>query len=460
MSAVVVIIGAGPAGARAALALAAAGIRPIVIDEQPRSGGQIYRRPAEELRRSHSEVYGDDHQKAFALHSEFDAAVAAGHIDWRPSTTAWAVHENYLHIECAGRPDQIDFDRLLIASGAVERVIPLPNWTLPGTFSLGGAQIALKAHGCAIGERVAFVGTGPLLYLVALQYAQAGADVVGVFDTSPFSRRISSLPAMLARPDMLWRGIRITTALAMRYRVKLRSGVRPVAIRGSDWVEGVAYEDADGRAHEVACTAIGLGYDLRPEVQLADLAGCEIVYDPRSRNWRPQLDAYGRTSVADVYVAGDGAGIAGADAAELAGSLAAHAILVDLGQKTSTPTTMLETHESFRRFRQGVDRAFAAPIDHLREVPADTVLCRCEGVTVKAFKETVAAMGAREINRAKSMTRCGMGRCQGRYCEFAASELLAQMLDVPRQEVGRLRAQPPVKPFASSAGQETRRGDS
>jgi pyruvate/2-oxoglutarate dehydrogenase complex dihydrolipoamide dehydrogenase (E3) component len=84
-------------------------------------------------------------------------------------------------------PARLEFSRVIVATGATDRILPVPGWTLPGVYSLGAAQIALKFQGCAIGERVVFAGSGPLLYLVAYQYAKAGAKVVAVLDSSPFS---------------------------------------------------------------------------------------------------------------------------------------------------------------------------------------------------------------------------------------------------------------------------------
>ncbi|MBW8835539.1 MAG: FAD-dependent oxidoreductase, partial [Burkholderia sp.] len=154
----VVIVGAGPAGVRAAETLVAAGVRPIVIDENARWGGQIYRQPPANggFERSKKTLYGFEAHKADALHTTMAALLP--HIDYRPDTLAWACEAGRLDTLAAGREVSVPFSHLIIASGATDRVLPLPGWTLPGVYTLGAAQVALKAQGCVIGRRVVLAG--------------------------------------------------------------------------------------------------------------------------------------------------------------------------------------------------------------------------------------------------------------------------------------------------------------
>ena len=172
----VIVVGAGPAGVRCADTLVEAGLKPIVIDEGRRDGGQIYRRQPENFRRSYAALYGTEAAKAQALHRTFDALRA--HIDYRPETLAWNVADGHLHVVQGSRTEALRYDALVICSGATDRLMPVEGWNLAGCYSLGAAQIALKSQACAIGGRVVFVGTGPLLYLVASQYVKAGAKAV------------------------------------------------------------------------------------------------------------------------------------------------------------------------------------------------------------------------------------------------------------------------------------------
>lgn len=201
-----VIIGAGPAGIRAAQTLVAHGVRPVLLDEASRGGGQIYRQQPANFRRSAKALYGFEADKARALHNTLEQL--REQIDYRPETLVWNAEQQVLDTLQQGRlADRLAFDRVIVATGATDRVLPIPGWTLPGVYTLGAAQIALKFQGCAIGERVVLAGSGPLLYLVAYQYAKAGATVSAVLDTSPFSAQVRALPRLLLQPGTFAKGL-------------------------------------------------------------------------------------------------------------------------------------------------------------------------------------------------------------------------------------------------------------
>ena len=444
----VIIVGAGPAGVRAAATLVAAGITPTLVEEGRRDGGQIYRRQPEGFVRPYDRLYGSEAAKAAALHRTFEGL--AGLIAYRPETLAWNLAEGALHVVSAGVAEALPFDALIVCSGATDRLMPVDGWNLPGTYSLGAAQIALKSQACAIGRRVVFLGTGPLLYLVASQYHKAGAQVAAVLDTAPAWLRLRALPQLLARPWVLARGLMLVAGLK-RAGIPVETGVRPVAIVGTPDADvgGVTVEDARGRRRSYACDAVALGYHLRPETQLADLARCAFSFDPDSRQWLPEIDPDGRSSVRGVYLAGDGARVLGADGAEAAGELAALAALRDLGQAVAEPrmARLRQICARMDRFRRGLAAAFPWPAGQAASLTDDTIVCRCEAVTVGTLRGVARDMGAIELNRGKAFSRVGMGRCQGRYCGHAAAEIIAAASGLPIEAVGRLRGQAPVKPL-------------
>ncbi|MBJ3778542.1 FAD/NAD(P)-dependent oxidoreductase [Acuticoccus mangrovi] len=454
----IIIVGAGPAGTRAAEVLVAAGLRPTVVDEGSRSGGQIYRRPPPNFTRSHDALYGTEAAKARAVHAAFDAL--GDRITYRPETLAWAIKDDRLHALKGSRSEALAYDALLLAPGATDRVMPLPGWTRPGCYSLGAAQIALKAQGCAIGERVVFLGTGPLLYLVAYQYMRAGHAPAAVLDTSSYGQQLSGLALMAARPGQLLKGVRLLRALR-RGGVPVLRNVEPLEVLGdAHGVDGVRFRDADGSERRLACTAVGMGYHLRAESQLADLAGCEFRFDPAVQQWLPQTDAMGRSSRANVYLAGDGARLLGADAAETAGRLAACAMLADLGhrQDARTVARLQRAMKRHARFAEGVARAFPWPHALAAELPDATLVCRCEAITAGELRASVTALGAPEVNRAKAFSRVGMGRCQGRFCGLASQEIVAAACKGRVEAAGRLRGQAPVKPLPIALLGEDGRG--
>ena len=448
----IVIVGAGPAGVRAAQALVEVGMRPVVVDESRRDGGQIYRRQPEGFKRPYTKLYGSEADKAEALHRSFE--LLRDRIDWRAETLAWHVEPNRLHVVQAGQAQVLPFDALIVCSGATDRLMPVPGWDLAGCYSLGAAQISLKSQACSIGQRVVFMGTGPLLYLVASQYVAAGAQVEAVLDTSASSLRVRALPRLAARPAVLLNGLKLVASLRLA-GVRVMTGVKPVEITGSprDGVTGVRVCDGRGREHAFECDAVALGYHLRSEAQLADIAKCEFHFDAASRQWLPRIDEDGRSSVRGIYLAGDGVRLAGADGAEAAGRLAALACLADLGMPRSEPEVaeLRAKLRTMERFRQGLLQAFPWPHEAAAELPDSTVVCRCEVITAGELRTTVSELGACEINRAKALCRVGMGRCQGRYCGHAAAEIVAHAASIPVEQVGRIRSQGPVKPFPMSA---------
>ncbi|TXC80989.1 NAD(P)/FAD-dependent oxidoreductase [Paraburkholderia azotifigens] len=451
----VVIVGAGPAGIRAAQTLAAAGIRPTVLDENARWGGQIYRQPpaGSGFTRSKAALYGFEAKKADAVHETMRALLPQ--IDYRPDTLVWSCEDGRLDTLCNGQDASVPFTHLIIASGATDRVLPVPGWTLPGVYTLGGAQVALKAQGCAIGRRVVLAGTGPLLYLVAYQYVKAGAQIEAVLDTSAWSRQIAAVPKLISQPSTFAKGVYYVAWLKAR-GVRMMRGVTLTGIDGAQHVTGIGFKTSDGNEAVIACDAVGLGFGLRSETQLADLAGCRFHFDALNRCWLPERDAAGRSSVPGIYLAGDGAGIAGADAAELAGRRAALALLDDLGiaqqaqaaQPGGMDAATLERRlQRIAVFRAGIETAFAPPQQPAKQWPDDMTVCRCEEVDAGTLRRCIRAGEASEINRLKALTRIGMGRCQGRMCGEAASALLSDETGRPLESVGRLRSQAPIKPI-------------
>lgn len=441
----VVIIGAGPAGVRAAETLVENGIHPIVLDEAPRPGGQIYRQPPDGAERPAEALYGSEASKAQSVHAALGRL--EGKVDYRPGTLVWNCFQGDLYTLNDQEQGRVAFDRLILATGAFDRIIPYPGWTLPGAFTLGAAQIALKSQGLAIGGRVVLAGSGPLLPLVASQYLDAGADVAAIIDVTPFSAKIKSLAGMMALPAYVRRGFGYLQKIR-RHGGRIIHGVEAIEALGDTNVTGFRWKKG-GRWTEVTCDAVGASFGLKPEFQLAELAGCDLVFDEPTRQWLPNVRAGGRSSLDNVYLAGDGAAIGGADVAELTGKQVAYSVLADMGRDVDRGAlrgieAMLARHA---KFRTAIEEAYPFPVHLIENMPDSLMLCRCEGVTVGQLRANYVKTKAPEINRLKAHTRVGMGRCQGRVCGAVASELLAELSGRRLSEVGRLRGQHPVKPI-------------
>ena len=448
-----VVVGAGPAGVRAVERLVEAGLRPTWIEESADGGGRIYQKPPPGFSRTPEELYGEDAPRARAVHATLEAMKPQA--DWRPDTLVWNIRpqQRRLHLLVAGRQQDVaEYDALFLCTGAMDRIVPVPGWTKPGVTTLGGAQIALKSQGVAIGRRVVLLGTGPLLLLVATQYVKAGAQVAAVLDTSRFAGAARAAPGLLWNLPATLRGLRWLRGLK-RAGIPVHHGVTPLAIEGDGAVSAMRWRDARGQEHRAECDAVGMGWGLKPETQLADLAGVPFRFDALQRLWLPEKDLSGRTASPGVYLAGDGASIGGAVVAELAGARAALAMLEDAAlHRDPLPGATLDARlRRESRFRAALERAFPYPAALAAGMADETVLCRCEAITAGDLRGTAredhAPGRAPEINRAKSFVRVGMGRCQGRVCGPPAAEVLADALGCRVDEVGRLRGQMPVKPI-------------
>ncbi|MFL1544450.1 FAD-dependent oxidoreductase [Pseudomonas sp. O39] len=436
----IVIVGAGPAGISAARTLLDHGLKPCLVDEGLRGGGQIYRRQPANFQRTPKQLYGFEARKAEAVHRTLDELAPL--IDYRPQTLVWNAEDGRLDMLNNDRAQSIEYARIIVATGATDRILPVPGWTLPGVYSLGAAQIALKYQGCAIGERVALCGSGPLLYLVAYQYAKAGAKVVAVLDSAPFSAQCRALPALLGQPVTLAKGLYYRAWLTA-HGVPVHQGATLTQIDGELRVTGIRWGE-----RRLDCDAVAFAHALRSETQLADLLGCDFAWNSLNRAWLPQRDSAGRSSVNGVYLAGDGAGIMGADAAQIAGERAALALLEDSGITINQrrAAELEQQLAGIQRFRHGLETAFPFPQQWAAQAPDALILCRCEEVSVGEVRAVVDE-GHWELNRVKAHCRVGMGRCQGRMCGLAAAEIVAERSGRGIETVGRLRGQAPIKPL-------------
>jgi NADPH-dependent 2,4-dienoyl-CoA reductase/sulfur reductase-like enzyme len=439
----IVVVGAGPAGVAAAALLAERGAQVTLIEERSQPGGQVWRAPAPGLALDMGRLLGTEEAGYRRFHAMF--AALRPRIDWRPDTLVWNVHGGAVQILSGGTQQALPHDALLLATGATDRIAPLPGWTLPGVFALGGAQAVLKDQGCLIGQTVVFCGSSPLLYLAAVQYARFGA-VVTVLDTTPLGAKLAAAGALAASaPWMLARGLGLMAALRRQGR-PIHLGVTLLGFEGEAGVAAVRWRDARGVEQRTSCDAAAYGHGLRPESQLAEIAGAAMEYDRLRRFDAPAADAMGRCGNG-LYVAGDGAAIGGAEAAEVSGRLAAMALLADRGESVEFGA-LPQRLARLRRFQDALAHAFAWPHAQVAALDDDVPVCRCEQITAGEVRAVLApALGAAEVNRMKAATRCGMGRCQGRYCGHAAAEITAAALGSAGAPLDRLRAQPPVKPL-------------
>lgn len=444
-----VIIGAGPAGLACAATLVKAGLRPIIIEESSRPGGQGTRRLSTAMQTKADRFMGRRAAAATAAREAAEDHILSA-CDWRPGTLAWGIFANQIETICDGRQQSIPYDQLLIAVGATDRIMALPGWTLPGVFSLGGAQVALKQHSSFIGQNIVLAGASPLLYLAAAQYARMGATKLTIVDTATrHDKRKAAIGMAMTSPKTLLEGLGLLAELK-GHGIRRIEGARLIKVDGTECVEALHMMHSDGRTETIACDALAIGHGLRPETQLAELAGAEFRFDRRLRNWFPVVDEDGRAGP-NLWLAGDSTMTGGRVAASQSGHLAALSMIsARKGHSVVSPELkrLQKTVARLRRFQVHMAAAFRWPHENAATLPAETIVCRCERITAGQIRDAIQKVsGPIEVNRVKAVTRCGMGRCQGRYCGQTLQEMTAATSGLDVAEVGRLRAQAPVRPI-------------
>ena len=451
------ILGAGPAGMAAGALASELGLTCVLLDEQAEPGGQIYRALDRIAARSPERlsVFGSSYRRGLSLLDGLRDA----NVDYRPGTLVWQIDPpGQLWTMQNGRSQHVEAARLLLCSGALERPVALPGWTLPGVFGAGSAQILLKSAGLVPDEPTVFVGNGPLLYLLLAQYQAIGftpAAVLltgGLGDLAGAARR---LPGFLTSGG-LTEAIKLLGAIR-RSGTRFVRGVRDVSILGEAAVEAVSFV-SKGRRETIPARIVCLHEGIVPNTQVTRMIGCEHRWDKHGQAFHPVLDGWGNTTIEAVQVAGDGGGIAGAQAAELTGRIAVLEAARALGRITEEERNSRGAAERRKlarllRGRPFIDTLYGPRL--MRHPPADdTIVCRCEEVTAGQVRQAVGD-GCLGPNQVKSFLRCGMGPCQGRFCGLTVSQIIAAERGVAMDDVGYFRIRPPIKPIDLGALAET-----
>ena len=442
------IIGAGPAGLAAAATASKYGISCALLDEQPEPGGQIYR-AIESIPEQREKLLGSEYQRGQALVDEFRASAA----EYYPETRVWSLNDQkeagVLH---HGKTKMITADQILVASGAMERPVPFPGWTLPGVMQAGAGQILFKSAGVVPSDGVVLAGSGPLLLLLAWQYLHIGVEIKAMLDITPLSNYLTALPklpkALLAH-QYLTKGIAYQIDLK-RAGITTKIGVSDLRAEGDGELQSIRFRHF-GREQLIKTDVLLTHFGVIPHIWLTQAAGCKHQWDKSQQCWRPEHDDWGNTSIEGVMVAGDGAGIHGARSAEHAGRLVGLQALFALGVLTQAErdSQAMEDRKwmnTDRRIRPFLEAYFTIPKKMLATPDDDTIVCRCEEITAGQIRKAVKE-GHEDSNQVKYFTRCGMGACQGRQCANAVTHIVD---DAGGQEISaqsHYRGRPPVAPL-------------
>ena len=404
----VVIAGAGPAGIAAACAIGegARRVRVGVIDDNPGTGGQIWRGRAPDKSAAR---WIDRFQRCGCELMAGTTIIASP----RAGTL--------LAEDSSGEAIEIAYERLILATGARERFLPFPGWTSPRVMGAGGLQAMVKGGMPIAGKSIVVAGSGPLLLAVAATLRRYGATIALVAEQADWERLIGFSRHLLGDWGKLRQAIGIKARLL---GVPFQAGCWPVeAIDRGDSLR-VRLRTAAAEMIELDCDYLACGFFLVPNLELAMLLGCAI--DDRGG---VVVNAWQETNVGGIYAAGEVTGIGGLEKSLIEGAIAGHAAAGD----RAAARRLFAARERARRFAAGLRRAFELREELKGLARPQTLVCRCEDV---AFGRLAACRSMRE---AKLLTRCGMGACQGRVCG-AACEFLFGWRD------GSVR--PPIFPAA------------
>lgn len=443
-----VVIGGGPAGMSAALAASAAGLRVTLVDEADRLGGQYFRGRQDSLE--------PESPRAFASANVRINVRSGSVVVDTPKAGTISVWN-----QVAGTVEHIEWDRMVIATGAYDRPVALPGWTLPGVLGAGGASTLAKLHGVVVGKRALVAGAGPFLLAVADDLSAKGCRVE-VIDATAWSASALGLGVIARDPEIAIQATGYLTRLGRR-GVKRRYRAMVTAIHGRDHVEGATIHAVDdtwqplpGTERVVEVDAVCLGFGFVPQLELAQALGCALRRDDAGANYFVRVDAAMRTRVDRIYAAGEVTGTDGKRVAAAEGTLAGLTAARDAGTLSDDEyerraTAVAARLASVRRVADWIGAAFAPRDGLFRLAAPDTILCRCEDVRRRDVDAALASTPPTPY-AVKTATRAGMGLCQGRICAPHLSEWLRVAYGYKPPENERpWRIRPPLRPVPMGA---------
>lgn len=404
----VVVVGAGPAGIAAGVTAAQSGRSVAIVDDNPQPGGQIWRGGA---KGSHSG----------AGRGWFER-LAQSRVQVIGGARVFSADKSRLEVETDDSLAQISFGKLILATGARELFLPFPGWTLSNVMGAGGLQALVKSGLPIAGKRVVLAGAGPLLLAVAAYLSDHGADVVRICEQAPFASLAKFGLRVLCFPQ------KAGEALVLRRksrRGKYLTGSWVVAAMGKHGLEAVRISH-HGQIREIACDYLGCGFHLVPNTELAQMRKCRL------REGFVETDEFQETSQPGIYCAGEPTGIGGMELAAIEGQIAGYAA----SNCAEAARRLFRARARYWKLARAMKAAFRLRPELATLATADTLLCRCEDVSLERVRKY------NSWRAAKLHTRCGMGPCQGRICGAAASVLFGWNIESTR---------PPIFPVRCSS---------
>jgi len=406
------IIGAGPAGLAAARELVQANCEIVIFDSNAQSGGQYWR-----------------HQKNTEFpEKKFSDISRDSRIQWHFHASVWQI-ENLdpgfrIHYSGEGSSSSIEVEKILIATGASERTLPFKNWTSPGVMTAGAAQTMAKEHRLLPGSSILIAGSGVFAMPVAKSLITLAGDngitiELGIIEARSLIRWWRNIPGFILNPGKVIEALGYL-AFAKRNRIKRisRSVVTEAVVKDGQ-LSGVRVARLNremkivGDSYLMPCDALATSFGFTPDMTIPSIMGVHRVF--RNSDAVVDVDDNQRTSVIDVWAAGEVTGIGGHELSITEGRIAALNIA---GVRSGVKLALTRWKRLRQRiFADGLSRIYPIDSKWITWQEDSVVVCRCEEVTLKEIVDSVNHLGADSARSAKLFTRAGMGLCQGRFCQ-------------------------------------------
>lgn len=444
----VAIIGGGFSGILAPNILAEHALNVLIVDENMRLGGQY-------LRHQPEQTGNLSRLKRLGLSGIRTLQEKRIRRMTRAEVLGINAEKELLICEAGRKLYSVKPHTVLLAKGAREKFVPFKGWTLPGVISTGAAQILLKSSGVVPAEKVFIGGAGIFPIVVASEILRNNGRIGAVLDQNRLVEKIALTQGLLWEKSKIGEGIRYMAKLVLT-QTPIKFGVRIIEANGQGKLEEIRTVriDRNGRSlpgseARYPCEYLALGYGFVANIELAQLAGCDLEFDKHKGGWMVRVNANLETSVSGIFAAGEITGIAGATKAVTEGQLAALAMLFKLGkidqQTYSSRSAPLKTARMRHlRFGRYFNAQHNIPGEVVRSVADDTIVCRCEDITIGEIKEAIHK-GCATADAIKKAVRPGMGICQGRTCGPIIYETIAAHLRKPFEQIALLSVRAPVK---------------
>ena len=333
----ILVVGGGAAGLSAAAEAASYGARVVVLDSDLHLGGQLVKQTHKFFGSKDEHAGTRGYKIADIIMDEIKQC--GDNIELHTNTSAVGYYKNDGMVTVMRGEDEyykIQPKKMIMATGAQERIIPFPNNDIPGVYGAGAVQTLMNVYGVVPGKRVLMIGAGNIGLIVSYQLMQAGVEIAAVLEALP---KIGGYWVHAAKIR------RLGVPIHLRHTIK--------AALGTDYVNGAIIQDLDTcEMTHVECDVICLAVGLTPTNEMLWQAGCEMRFVPELCGHVPLRDSKLRTSNQDVWIAGDAAGIEEASSAMIEGRIAGLAAAESLGLKVDAQRFKIY-HERLGALRRG-----------------------------------------------------------------------------------------------------------